>query len=397
MAGIYYLSNLIRSLRALPPDEQPNIVLVCDRESAQVYDESVLAQVELFISDPVSKRRSGRVWARLRQLIIRLIGPTWLRKTIIKGRRARRSAALVDTLAGLHVDAVFPVVQQLGEAPGIRTVAWAWDFQHKHHPELFSQEEIKARDDVFGTLARQCDAVVVSSGNAAEDFNSYLHDYRAKLRVLRFAAVPEERWIAGDPGKVRLKFNLPESYVMLPNQFWRHKNHITAFHAWGLLRKRGRSLTLVCTGHTEDYRHREHFRALQTVLVEEDLLQTVRILGFVDREDHIQLMRGAAAILQPSLFEGWSTVLEEARALGKIAFVSDIPVHVEQDLPNAVYFPPTDAYALADAIGSRCSELVAGPDLAAEAAALSRQSKRILNVAHNFLRIVEEPNQPALS
>ena len=49
-------------------------------------------------------------------------------------------------------------------------------------------------------------------------------------------------------------------------------------------------------------------------------------------------MRKAMAVIQPSLFEGWSTVVEDARALGKPMILSDFPVQIEQDPPSSDYF-----------------------------------------------------------
>jgi len=39
------------------------------------------------------------------------------------------------------------------------------------------------------------------------------------------------------------------------------------------------------------------------------------------------LMVRSQAMILPSLYEGWSTALEEAKALGKDCLVSDIQVH----------------------------------------------------------------------
>jgi hypothetical protein len=40
------------------------------------------------------------------------------------------------------------------------------------------------------------------------------------------------------------------------------------------------------------------------------------------------------------LFEGWSTVVEDAKSLNKFIFLSDIPVHREQNPLNVCYFNP---------------------------------------------------------
>jgi glycosyltransferase involved in cell wall biosynthesis len=56
----------------------------------------------------------------------------------------------------------------------------------------------------------------------------------------------------------------------------------------------------------------------------------VKLLGFINREDQLCLMKNAVAIIQPSLFEGWSTVIEDAKALRAKVIASDINVHREQ-------------------------------------------------------------------
>ncbi len=40
-----------------------------------------------------------------------------------------------------------------------------------------------------------------------------------------------------------------------------------------------------------------------------------RFLGFIDRGEQLQLMKNSIAIVQPSLFEGWSTVVEDTKAM----------------------------------------------------------------------------------
>lgn len=51
--------------------------------------------------------------------------------------------------------------------------------------------------------------------------------------------------------------------------------------------------------------------------------------------------------MNPSLFEGWSTVVEEAKYRGKRIILSDIDVYIEQVSAYGYYFSPHDADALA--------------------------------------------------
>ena len=58
-------------------------------------------------------------------------------------------------------------------------------------------------------------------------------------------------------------------------------------------------------------------------------------------------MKGARFLIQPSLFEGWGTVLEDAKVLDKTVLLSDIPVHREQMNEKCTLFEPHDADELA--------------------------------------------------
>jgi glycosyltransferase involved in cell wall biosynthesis len=87
----------------------------------------------------------------------------------------------------------------------------------------------------------------------------------------------------------------------------------------------------------------------------EGLSANIRFLGFIDRAEQLALMQAAQAIVQPSLFEGWSTVVEDAKALGKFLILSDLPVHREQlaapySAAHAAFFDPHNPQTLADCI-----------------------------------------------
>ena len=55
-------------------------------------------------------------------------------------------------------------------------------------------------------------------------------------------------------------------------------------------------------------------------------------------------------MLNPSLFEGWSTTVEEARAMGTPMVLSDLEVHREQMDDAAIYFERNSALSLANAL-----------------------------------------------
>jgi hypothetical protein len=106
-------------------------------------------------------------------------------------------------------------------------------------------------------------------------------------------------------------------------------------------------------------------------------------------------MRAAAAIVQPSLFEGWSALLEETRSLGKLVFASDIPMHREQFTDRVHLFNPTSAEALADLLTRHWPELTAGPNPELETAAEALYRDRIREFARQFIALCRGVAKPA--
>lgn len=77
---------------------------------------------------------------------------------------------------------------------------------------------------------------------------------------------------------------------------------------------------------------------------------SVRRLGRLDDADVVALLTGAAALLYPSLYEGFGLPPLEAAACGTPAVVADIPVLRETIGDRAHYLPAGDVERWADAI-----------------------------------------------
>jgi glycosyltransferase involved in cell wall biosynthesis len=121
----------------------------------------------------------------------------------------------------------------------------------------------------------------------------------------------------------------------------------------------------------------------------------VYLLGLIARHEQIQLMRSALAVVQPSLFEGWSTVVEDARALGKPVIYSDIAVHLEQNPPCSVSFQRDSPESLAARLEAWWRTDKRGPDPVAENLALPTAETAALGYARRFLQIVRASLNPA--
>ncbi len=83
-----------------------------------------------------------------------------------------------------------------------------------------------------------------------------------------------------------------------------------------------------------------YFAELHGIIDENNLQDQVTMLGVISRSDQLQLMKYSQAVLQPSLFEGWSTVIEDAKSLQVPVVASNLEVNIEQLGEEGIYFDP---------------------------------------------------------
>lgn len=273
----------------------------------------------------------------------------------LAGRGARLVRALflgqdrdaVAAFAARRVDVVFESARFYGRRLPQAAIAWFPDFQHRRLPQLFSRAAWWRRDLGFRMQLRHGRTVLLSSEDARRDCESYYPQSRGRTRVLRFPAVVDAADLAADPAAVRAQYGIPERFVFLPNQFWRHKNHAIVVEALGMLHRRGVAACVVATGSTRDPRDPALFDGLRARLDALGASSLFRTLGVVPRAHVIALMRSCAAFLNPSVCEGWSSGVEEAKLFGVPMLLSDLGVHREQAGSNAEYFATGDAATLA--------------------------------------------------
>jgi glycosyltransferase involved in cell wall biosynthesis len=326
LGGLNYFRSLLGALETLE-DRRIEPILLTDHRHAEAW---------------------GRHFPGVERVATSLLDrwtPAWVARKGVQVL-AGRDLLLQRRLRGLGISCLSHS-GPLGRAPGIKTLGWIPDFQHVHLPECFSAEELRKRDRAFLALCRECDRVIVSSQTAGMDAAAFCPPAADRVRVLHF--VPRTPNIEELPSLevLRQAYGFAGPYFHLPNQFWSHKNHAVVIEALRILRESGRPALVLATGLTRDYRNPGHFEALMEQARRAGVDGDFRVLGVVPFLDMLGLMRCSTALINPSRFEGWSTTVEEARRLGVAALLSDIPVHREQAIPGASYFPPDDPAALA--------------------------------------------------
>ncbi len=131
-------------------------------------------------------------------------------------------------------------------------------------------------------------------------------------------------------------------------------------------------------------------------MIEAGVASDLLMPGMIPYEDLMPLMQASSALLNPSLFEGWSTTVEEARAAGVPMILSDLAVHKEQAENQAIYF---DRYC-ADSLAECLANFVSVPPLARQSmreAANKNAAIRVRQFATDFIELVKMTKQVSSS
>lgn len=336
--GVDFLFSVVDSLRAAPE------------------------AVDLHLLDPTP--RAPNAWKRLRRAITARLGvrtgdraPPALDCAAIAARcdathRLPDGAeAIAEAGRRLRLDAILPAHGVLPGAMPCPWIGYLYDFQHRHLPHLFTERERRKRDEAFDRMVEAAPAIVVNSRDTATEARRLYPRAAARIHALPFNASPRPEWLDGPIGGTMVAPSGP--YFLVSNQFWVHKDHSTAFRAFASVAGRHPDVRLVCTGQTSDFRRPEYFATLVALLETLGVSDRVTIAGLLPKKEQIELLKGAVAVIQPTLCEGGpgGGAVYDAVSLGVRAIVSDIPINRElSGEPVVAFFPTGDPEALADAM-----------------------------------------------
>ena len=330
IGGTYYIMNLIHALNSLPEDRKPFLYIFSRPEDYPKLLEEVSYPYMEFVH--MEENPDHPVFRWFNKLGIRFFSRKIFR------RRFRKD-----------IDAIFPFQRNnfLEAIPLEKRIYWIADFQDRRLPQFFPAYVLEDRDSRHRWIAANARHLVLSSQAACEDLLHYYPDVSASVHVIHFAVThPEFRSL--DPAKLMQKHQLEPDYFFSPNQFWAHKNQMVVIKAAEKQKEKGKKICICFSGKENDNRNPGYVEGLKKYVQENGLQNEIRFLGFLDRREQLQLMNHAVAVIQPSFFEGWSTSIEDAMALGKRVIASSLDVNREQLGDKGLYFDPADADALAE-------------------------------------------------
>ena len=369
MGGVYYVLNLIKSI-------------------STVEDKSI--QVHVFYFGPLSHELEHELEG-LDIVRIDMSQISLPKKVFLKLFESKNPHRILRSFLKNHaVDALYPFLGwgEFDYTLASKAIYWIPDFQHKFLPQLFSAEELESRDVQFAAIAKHAQYLILSSHDALGHFKEFYPNSKAEVRILQFMSLINETELS-DRQDVLSKFKLDRPYFIVCNQFWSHKNHLLVLEAFATLDQKNVGFDLVFTGKPHDHRDPQYFNKLSAYVESNALTDHIKFLGFIDRADQLTLMRESLAVIQPSLFEGWSTVNEDAKTLGKTILASDIPIHREQLKENFSLFDSKDPKPLASLLEETYKTNVNTPFSGPSSSSISERDamygKRLAEIFKQFL------------
>jgi len=325
MGGIIYVVNLVKTLDHLDDKDKPEIFLFYNPNLKKFLDEFNYPYLKVI------------EWSF--PSIIEGYFKSWLK---------RKNVFYDDLINKYSLDAVYPANSYpVKNKTKAKIVAWYADLQHKYYPEFFSRIKILHRNIRIYLMLRNASDLIVSSQSVRNDFTKFYKIREGlKFHVFHFTSVNDD-YPDIDINDLKTKYNLPEKYFLVSNQFHKHKNHKVLLLAISRLKEKGIIRHLALTGKLPGAQDSPYLTELHRIIEENDLQGQINMLGIVPRSDQLSIMMHAQAVLQPSLFEGWSTVIEDAMSLQVPVIASSLDVNIEQLGEKGIFFDPHNSEELA--------------------------------------------------
>ena len=333
IGGAYYILNIVHALTTIEDSKKPHIVVLSSSEKEfDFLKKTTLYPYLSYFNFPAKAHYS------IAERVINKLSRITFKKNIV-----------VKKLPQPDISFLYPFERESIQIKGLKRVNWIPDFQEEFLPHFFSTEEIADRKEYQKNVVCSGDYAVFSSENARNHFKKLYPNAFAKSTVLHFA-VTHPDFSNESISELKEKHHLPNNYFFAPNQLWAHKNHKVILHAVKHLKDEGMDIVVAFSGKELDYRNQNYVSELKTYINQHKLTENIKFLGFIERTEQLCILKNAIAVIQPSLFEGWSTVVEDTKSIGKHIVLSDLDVHKEQIDKGVTFFNPNDVNELVDVI-----------------------------------------------
>lgn len=281
--------------------------------------------------------------------------------------------SLSRALKKFKIDIVFPISTLNRLKIKTPQILYLADCQHKYFPNFFGKNHREYCDKMFDKMIKSQKKIIVNANSVKEDLIKFYDANPENIFVLPFAPNARPEFFE-DNSNLIAKYNLPERYFIISNQFWLQKDHETAFRAFARLVEidKYKDIQLICTGKMQETRHPQHIDDMLQLINNLGMQNKIRCLGFLPKLEQIEIMKGSQAVIQSTIFEGGpgGGSVWDAVSLGVPAIISSIQTNLEIKDDNVTFFKAKDPIDLCE----KMQEILSKPKKSIEKEILIKMS-----------------------
>jgi glycosyltransferase involved in cell wall biosynthesis len=332
--GYTFQKEVFDALLAIGAQSRHSFVFLCHPDMAAKLPHKPLLNAEVV---PLEVARSAKRGARFARRL-------WA---------ARKTRSLEEQLRAARVEFVWQLSAP-GQVLEVPYMVVVWDLQHRLQPwfpEVSANGNWQHRDSLYGAVLGRAAAIIVGTQVGKIEVERFFRIDPSRILVMPHPT-PRVLGLTIDGRSVREKYGISGDYLFYPAQFWAHKNHVNLLLALDLLKERiDRPMNVVFVG--ADYGNLQHVEAAVERL---GLTNRVHFLGFVPREDLIDLYKEAFALSYVTFFGPENLPPLEAFGLGCPVIASEVSGAREQLQDAALFVDPASPEQIAQAVMRLASE-----------------------------------------
>jgi len=220
------------------------------------------------------------------------------------------------------------------EKTGIPSVVTVHDLIFLRYPEFYKKLDRKMYETIYRSSCLRSTIIIAISNQTKADIVHYFGIEPSKIEVIyqSFNRRFYDRLDNEQKAAIRLKYNLPEKFILSVGTIERRKNQLSILKAIALEKM---DIPIVILGKATEY-----MEELSQFIVESDLHKQVIFLHNTTFDELQAIYQMANLMIYPSFFEGFGLPVLEAQASGCPVITSNVSSLPEAGGDGALYVNP---------------------------------------------------------
>jgi glycosyltransferase involved in cell wall biosynthesis len=275
-----------------------------------------------------------------------------IKKSGIKEKTYYQLLRLLLVIKGIKL-IIYPGPFEMSFKLKIPYVFTVYDLQHRIQPE-FPEVSINGvfeeREYLYSNALPNAVAVIADSQVGKEDIVDLYHTNQDKIFVFQHlpSTYLNNKLTLNELNNVKSEYNLPDTYIFYPANFWHHKNHQLIIKAIAILNEKNIFIHAVFVGSKMDKWN--GYKKAMDLARDLNVIDQIRYLGYVENEEMSALYKLSIGLVMPTFFGPSNIPYLEAFYLDCPVITSDIRGIREQVKDAAILVNPTSPEELAKAI-----------------------------------------------